>query len=406
MSGKDYYDILGIKETATSDEVRDAFRNLAHKHHPDKGGDAEMFKKISEAYQVLGDSFKRRTYDQSRQDKNGDNINSQTPPKPPASQKNTTGFTGNGRHWSYAKIIIGLLTIILVGTHLVSGRLPIAHYSFAGLLGTILGTMIYIVPAILLVQSGKRLLRSPVKDSVAKNESPGIISVIICTIGILLSISSFFGTPDAEGPVAPEPPRDEPHIPVEPAPLPSTPWPTPVDSDSDGLSDVEEHLYGTDPNKADTNDDGVLDFDLFMSYYNPAGSNTLMAAGLIKEYAADDGSYRIFYPTSWTPFASDSYVIFTNPKDDATFFVQTIADTEGNSMLDWYMNTNPNVPSSELKQFSTDSGLTCVRGPEMNIAYCDGHNFIYRISYHFPILGKGDFLATFYMMVTSLKVRP
>jgi len=61
---KDYYKILGLSKSASADEVKRAFRELAHKHHPDKGGDAEKFKELNEAYQVLGNPEKRKQYDQ------------------------------------------------------------------------------------------------------------------------------------------------------------------------------------------------------------------------------------------------------------------------------------------------------------------------------------------------------
>ena len=69
---KDYYDILGIQEGASPDEIRSAFRRLAFEHHPDKnpGNEKwaeERFKEISEAYGVLGDEAKRREYDAFRQ---------------------------------------------------------------------------------------------------------------------------------------------------------------------------------------------------------------------------------------------------------------------------------------------------------------------------------------------------
>jgi DnaJ-class molecular chaperone len=67
MAEKDYYDILGVKKAATSDEIKKAYRGLAKKFHPDKNKgnkDAESkFKEISEAYAVLSDTEKREQYD-------------------------------------------------------------------------------------------------------------------------------------------------------------------------------------------------------------------------------------------------------------------------------------------------------------------------------------------------------
>lgn len=62
---KDYYDILGVSKNASQDEIKAAFRKLAHQHHPDKsGGDEKKFKEVNEAYQVVGNPEKRKQYDQ------------------------------------------------------------------------------------------------------------------------------------------------------------------------------------------------------------------------------------------------------------------------------------------------------------------------------------------------------
>lgn len=63
-SKRDYYEILGVSKTSTADEIKKAYRKLAMQHHPDKGGDQEKFKDISEAYAVLSDEHKRKMYDQ------------------------------------------------------------------------------------------------------------------------------------------------------------------------------------------------------------------------------------------------------------------------------------------------------------------------------------------------------
>lgn len=68
MSAKrDYYEVLGLKKTASAAEIKSAYRKLALKYHPDRNkesGAEAKFKEINEAYQVLSDSKKKQTYDQ------------------------------------------------------------------------------------------------------------------------------------------------------------------------------------------------------------------------------------------------------------------------------------------------------------------------------------------------------
>lgn len=59
----DYYQILGVNNTASEDEIKKAYRKLAMKHHPDRGGNAAEFQKVQEAYSVLSDPQKRQEYD-------------------------------------------------------------------------------------------------------------------------------------------------------------------------------------------------------------------------------------------------------------------------------------------------------------------------------------------------------
>ena len=59
----DYYSTLGVQRNASEDEIKKAYRKLAMKHHPDRGGDEATFKKISEAYDVLSDPKKKEIVD-------------------------------------------------------------------------------------------------------------------------------------------------------------------------------------------------------------------------------------------------------------------------------------------------------------------------------------------------------
>jgi len=62
-SMRDYYKILGVSRNASPGEIKKAYYKLAHKYHPDKGGDEKKFKEINQAYQILSDKEKRTQYD-------------------------------------------------------------------------------------------------------------------------------------------------------------------------------------------------------------------------------------------------------------------------------------------------------------------------------------------------------
>ena len=63
---KDYYDILGVSEDATNEQVKRAFKEIAKKEHPDRGGNEARFKEANEAYNTLKNSQKRHDYDTMR----------------------------------------------------------------------------------------------------------------------------------------------------------------------------------------------------------------------------------------------------------------------------------------------------------------------------------------------------
>lgn len=63
---QNYYNVLGVDEKATPEQIKKAFRKASLKNHPDRGGSKEEFQKINDAYQTLGDPDKKRQYDMQR----------------------------------------------------------------------------------------------------------------------------------------------------------------------------------------------------------------------------------------------------------------------------------------------------------------------------------------------------
>lgn len=63
---QNYYNILGVNENASQDQIKKAFRKASLKNHPDRGGSKEEFQNINSAYQILGDPEKKRHYDNQR----------------------------------------------------------------------------------------------------------------------------------------------------------------------------------------------------------------------------------------------------------------------------------------------------------------------------------------------------
>lgn len=222
--------------------------------------------------------------------------------------------------------------------------------------------------------------------------------------------------PEPEPVVVPEPATTtEPTPPPPPEPAAPTPPPPPmaVDNDIDGLTEVEETLYGTDPVKSDSDSDGFSDSVEVVNLYNPAGfkPTKLIEAGLVTPYDSAPAKYEIYFPTSWTAVADDlgagsPDMTFTNAQAQS-ISVAVEENIKNMSVLDWYLAANPTALPSQAQKLFTKSGLEGVISPDGHVAYISANGQIYTITYAAAAdPTTAQFKTTFQMMINSLSAKP
>jgi hypothetical protein len=191
-----------------------------------------------------------------------------------------------------------------------------------------------------------------------------------------------------------------------PTPSPSLP-PGGLDSDSDGLSDVEEQVFNTDPSNPDTDRDSFLDGNEAFHLYNPAAKAPvrLLDSGLVKAFTAPAG-WTLYVPAAWTPTLDrpDGSKATLQTGRDELFTLALEDNAQELSAAEWYLAKHPGVTAADLRDFTTKGGLQGVLSPDRLEAVFrwDGQVFVIRYDLH----GQSfvNFRTIFGMMLNSLKL--
>jgi len=199
------------------------------------------------------------------------------------------------------------------------------------------------------------------------------------------------------------------NVPVQPAPLA---YRSSADSDRDGLTDVEEELYGTEKNKPDTDGDGFLDGEELISGYNPkAGGGALLeTSGLVNKYNNPVYNYEILYPAAWLARPLDQSlkeVIFqSNTNEYIQIFVEE--NPEQLDLVDWYLTQSPLTSIALLAREKTRQGYDALLSPDRLTYYLRDESRpdkVYLITYNIGDRTIVNFLTTFKMMVNSFVLK-
>lgn len=259
----------------------------------------------------------------------------------------------------------------------------------------------------------------------------GKVAVLVGVVVLLaLGVAGFFVLRATQAPAPtpiavvtppvtqPTPPVTQPTPPTTPTTPPANPFPATLhpglDSDSDGLTDVEESVvYNTGIQLPDTDGDGFLDGNEVFSLYDPKMPSpaTLSGDGITKPFStslvpgAPSLPYVVDYPSIWTTSAvatdplgvsfaattGETITLTVQQKSDAT---QTLAA--------WYAAQQ--LPATG-RPFTTKGGLAGILSDDQLTAYVDAKGLVVTLKYDAGIKGTIDYLTTFKMMQNSLRIK-
>lgn len=181
-----------------------------------------------------------------------------------------------------------------------------------------------------------------------------------------------------------------------------------VDLDSDGLTDLEEEIFGTDSGNSDTDGDGYYDGLEVNNLYNPRGFAPvkLIDSGLVAEYVNPIWQYRLYYPTSWQIGEVDSeyrQVLFSTATGDFIEVLVMQKQTE-ETFDDWFANKAVGQRITDLQDFKNRFQEIGKKRQDNLVNYFIKDNNIYIIIYH-PVNENGfiPFRQIIQMMTQSFR---
>lgn len=180
-----------------------------------------------------------------------------------------------------------------------------------------------------------------------------------------------------------------------------------LDLDSDGLSDLEEQLYGTDPRNPDTDGDGYLDGNEVYHLYDPLtkAPSRLIDSKRVTIFSAPAG-WSLFVPASWTMKldAPDGAKATIDTGHGETFVLTVQNNPNKLDVLDWYLAKNPGVLSSATRAIRTKGGMEGILSEDRFSAFFPWGDKIFSIQYNMDGQAYINYRTTFEMMLNSLKL--
>ncbi|MEK7537802.1 MAG: hypothetical protein AAB619_02430 [Patescibacteria group bacterium] len=192
------------------------------------------------------------------------------------------------------------------------------------------------------------------------------------------------------------------------------PLPSSADTDSDGLTNTEEAVYGTDVANADSDGDTFIDgkqirpdgtvIGELANLYNPRGVGQLEGSGLVKRVENATKAFSLLVPTSWTTNESSGLLVVTPTTQTGEFFQVRVYDNAASQTpSQWYQANYPTDQLSLTKSVAVN-GLEGLVSPDGSSVYLFKGTKIYGLTYTATGLSQLNYWTTFEMMMKSFKL--
>ncbi|MBI4253352.1 hypothetical protein HY623_04240 [Candidatus Uhrbacteria bacterium] len=185
-----------------------------------------------------------------------------------------------------------------------------------------------------------------------------------------------------------------------------------IDADQDGLTDLEERLYSTKSDSADTDADSFVDGDEIKNLYDPlrGEQSRLDVSGLVNTYTNQTYQYSLLYPSSWVAQSTDRTdreVMISSASGE--FFTITVQPNPNRlTPVDWYVSqAPPGADTSRLQSFSYDtwSGVMTDDSLHVYLTRSEGdpqkQTVMYQLKYNLNTKNELNFFTTLQMMLRS-----
>ncbi|OGH67974.1 MAG: hypothetical protein A3C15_00430 [Candidatus Magasanikbacteria bacterium RIFCSPHIGHO2_02_FULL_50_9b] len=179
------------------------------------------------------------------------------------------------------------------------------------------------------------------------------------------------------------------------------------DGDTDGMTDIEEELWGTNGALADSDADTFADTVELQNLYNPKGvaPQRLIDAQLVNTYVNPEYQYTVYYPISWLSSSleeSKKEVLFTSITQE---YVQVAAlpFPAEQTFTAWFAATFPNESLITYVPFTNKYKVSGVMSPDGSVAVITDGSHVYLLTYNGGSREEINYRATFQMMVQSFK---